>query len=393
MTITLSDCLTKEFVYKYIIINILLNFSTYFTKIFIDKLFISCYVIYNKFYTERGDTHMFYSRCIKPPCLLLLCACLTLLCGCRAQSASYTVLETTVQTTSAASEATLPLPTERHREIVPVTSFSDVSITMRDNSIQTISYQDILLGEIVPLDVREEALDSPFSSNELYRYLEANILSKLDPEPFDYMFSSSSKVYVEATFDNSKASYIFHIVRGSAGNYAIWLDRAYVDNTAEEIILDGILSTYITSDYPEEPTLAAYPYDSMEFFFHLPDDMEQVVTSDSSGCIYRNGQVVGGYTQVAFPEGILTDPMANEAEIVKMLAESVKDQIDLQGFQSSISPNTLISVNFTSSEDAYTHYIFHYSYADVCYNLWFHSSQLDPETESSIVHSAVLNLH
>lgn len=120
--------------------------------------------------------------------------------------------------------------------------------------------------------------------------------------------------------------------------------------------------------------------------------MERTNDSDSSCLIKREGEIIGGYTVADFRKGVLTDPSANEEEIIKTLVNSVSSQIDLTGFDAVVSQDFYIKVVFTSAEREYEHYIIYFSDVDTYYDIWFDSSQVDAETVMQIVDSTSVEL-
>ena len=137
----------------------------------------------------------------------------------------------------------------------------------------------------------------------------------------------------------------------------------------------------------------SYAYGVREFQFILPEDMECVVTTNSSGLILRQNEIVGGFLAVDFRKGLLGNLDTNKREILSTLIDSVNKQIDLSDYDAILSKEIYITVVFKRSDNEYKHYLIFHDEAELYYDLWFDSKQVDEESIMKIVYSSgvVLN--
>ena len=278
------------------------------------------------------------------------------------------------------------MATESKLDNLEITLPPDMALEGDTATSKSIMHDGQIVGGVILLDLSEDVLSDPYS-DELIDYLKNDVMQNINDSDFDYIAESSLHAYVEVSFSNTEKEYIHYILLGNSASYDVWLDRSLVTADEELQIIQSVQSEDITSDLNTISVSETIAFETKEFQFDLPDEMERTNVTDSSCLITRDGETVGGYAVTDFRKGVLTDPASNEEEIISTLINSVNEQIDLSDFDAVVSQDFYVKVVFRNAEEEYEHYIIYCSEVDTYYDIWFDSNQVNSETIAQIVNT------
>lgn len=216
-------------------------------------------------------------------------------------------------------------------------------------------------------------------------------------EPEWYMGESSLYGIAELEMGNSQYHYMTYVVRGKSACYLLWFDRNQVPYDTEEAIMKSLKSEDITqelntvsSEKVNEAIAESMAQEEYEFTVTMPQGYTQTKVTDGA-MFYRDSELVGGHKVIHFEKGILPDLETNRDLVLSRLTEDLKDQVDMTGFDGTLSHTTgpIIAV-FENDGQQYTHYIFGYGQVGTQYDLWFDTSLLTEDEVNAIMYTAQL---